>query len=202
VQVLGVAVEPHPGVVPDQPHDRAGDRPANGVGGRCARRELGDGHLGRPRRTRSERADHRRRDLRGRGSRQEQPPRDRVEKTRGRPVGGHHLELAEPHRDPPAVEHRDLVVEDLGEHPGIRVAQLDPAPQRLQPRLPPENGGPDESADDVDGLVRWAALGARERELRGGQVLLAPGRQPDVQPSSVRCPRLTPHRASRRSSVS
>ena len=113
------------------------------------------------------------------------------------------LELAEPCRQPHPVDDRHLVVVDLGEAASRRVADVHRLADRVETGDELHGCAARQRPDEVDALPRVARRPRRARAARCGR-----GRRCratgsfTIQPSSLRCRRLAPARASRRSGVS
>ena len=142
MDVLGVVADADACVVAEDADDRGGDGRAHHVGGGgVVGKILGDelGGLPGPRPERPHDLGDRL-DLAGSGG------------PEGLHHGGHqlgvgtlvdlHLELAEPAGQVPTLEHRDLVVDHLGQALALCVEQLDPAPAGAEPGGRHEGGGP------------------------------------------------------------
>src|SRR5207244_2382091 len=88
------------------------------------------------------------------GARGPQPLDDRPEQLVGGPGRELDVDLTEPGGNPAAVQHRDLVVDDLtGGTPVLR-AQSDPGANGTQPRGWHELGRPNVGPEEIDGRIR------------------------------------------------
>ena len=149
-----------PGSWREQPDDRGGDRApddvAGAVGARPRSATATSGGAGRAARGRG------RSSASGRARRR---PRPRSRATSGRPARPARPRAISTSSSRnrgamrPAVEHRHLVVDDLGDRLAAPRRELDPAPARLQARDACDRRGADPGAHEVDGGRRAACRG-------------------------------------------
>ena len=113
------------------------------------------------------------------GARGLQPVLQRVDDRGGCGFGELHLELAEARGEAGAVEHRDLVVDDLGELLAAGIADDGLVAHRVELADLRERLAPDERVDEIDGGHRRLPGVAVDQELEAGEHLLARHRQLD-----------------------
>ena len=129
---------------------------------------------------------------------------DRSHRRVGRIVRELDLDLAEPVNDATALEHRHLVVDDLG-HQAIVDRSHDPrsVADGLQAEYRPDRSTPDEAPDEVDRFRRrLPAPPSKECSCRTTVGPATDNGSFTVHPSAVRYRRDAPQRTRRRSSVS
>jgi hypothetical protein len=168
VNVLGIPAQPDPGVVPEDGGDRGRQRVGHDVGGGRFRRQRPGSNLGRLRRRRAERPDvlgSRLRQARPGGA---QAPEQRVQDVVGALVELH-LDLPEARRDPAPVQHRDLVVDHLGQPPAAAVEERDTPPPGRKPGDGHEGRATNVRPEEVGDLRGRRPGRALEAELRAGQ---------------------------------
>ena len=149
MDVFGVLVEPHPGVVLEHPAVPGGDRRADHLAHRRVRTERRDDHVGRLSGPPAEGPHHLRAVVTRHRAGISEALDDDVEHVDAARADHLDLDLSEPDSQTPTVHHRDNVVVDLDQRRPRRVAEQEPPALRHQAGDGPELLAPAKGEDEI-----------------------------------------------------